>query len=221
MFVFLGYVFIGIVWRNRSDQQLWKAYRHGNNTAFGQLFERHVIRLERLARSFLGDEDRARDIVMQVVCDFLEKNPADRKQLNVKGRVVDYLQTSVKNKAIKELKMHASMKPMMGNHIIREEVSPAFAFEWEAEDDRLWQYLESLDEETRSKVWKNIQRIAGLTEFEWKVWQLRSKKLSYSQISKEIGGNPGSNATLNTKANKKMKDHKKQILDYLNKLSHG
>ena len=196
---------------DENDVQLWKAWRRGDNAAFGPLFERYSLRFERLARAILKNDDDARDVVMEVFTDFLKKSLAERKKLRLKGRVVDYLQKAVKNKALKVLDAQKKKRPL---HLVPEfiDASPPM--------QSIWEYIDQLKAGDEQVLWDDIQQIAGLTEFEYKVWRLRQKKQSYAEISQQTGGNPGANATLHAKAKKKMEAHKVEILAYLTRIIH-
>ena len=206
MFAFFCYIILGVLGQDEADIQLWKAWKKGENAAFGPLFERYSLRFEKLAIAILKNSDDAKDVVMEVFMDFLKKSIVERKKLHLKGRVVDYLQKAVKNKALKILERQNRKKPLtMASQMNNSDISM----------QDLWMYVEKLDRANTENLWKQIQQIANLTDFELKVWQLRLKRLSYAEISAKIGGNPGANATLHAKAKKKMALHKENIMAHL------
>jgi len=90
---------------NKTELELWAAFRNGNEKAFSAIFNGHVQALFRYGVKFVSDEEMVKDCIQ----DLFVKLYHNRQNLSPTDNIRLYLFRALKNKLLDELYSHKEM----------------------------------------------------------------------------------------------------------------
>ena len=184
---------ISKVYKGLDEQALARYCSQRDRMAEEELYRRYAVRVHTLCRRYLGDEDDAKDVMLETLVKALEK--IDTYRFTGEGSLYAWIRRIAINKALNQLKRHRRRMVPLGPEAQDDIPEPA-------EDE-----VEAIPKE------KLLEWIAGLPDLRRAVFNLYCiDGYPHKEIAKMLGiSERGSTSTL-AKARKDLKEKIRQYL---------
>ena len=176
-----------------DEQELARYCSQGDRLAENELYRRYAVRVDALCRRYLGDEEDAKDLMLETLIQALDR--IDTYKYSGKGSLYAWISRIAVNKAI--------------NHITRQR--------WRTVRLDLWAYdniPEPTEDEMDTVPKEKLQEwIAGLPDLRRAVFNMYCiDGYSHKEIAKMLGISEKGSASVLVKARRQLKE---KIRDYL------
>ncbi len=184
---------ISKVYKELDEQALARYCSQRDRMAEEELYRRYAVRVSALCRRYLGDEDDAKDLMLDTLIKALEK--IDSFKYTGEGSLYAWIRKIAINKALNQIKRHRwRMVPL----------------DFDARDDIPEPAGEEVETIPREKLMEWISELPGLRRAVLNLYCIDS--YSHKDIGKMLGiSERGSTSTL-VKARRQLKEKIKQYL---------
>ena len=184
---------ISKVFKELDEQALARYCSQRDRMAEEELYRRYAVRVHALCRRYLGDEDDAKDLMLETLTRALDK--IDTYRYTGEGSLYAWIRRIAINKALNQLKRHRwRMLPM--DQAVRDDIPEPAA--------------EEVETIPRAKLLEWIAELPGLRRAVFNLYCIDG--YSHKDIAKMLGiSERGSTSTL-AKARKELKERIRQYL---------